>query len=106
MYTRVLTEEERIRLVNNIAGHLQNANPMIQTRTIELFTKVSEDFGARLRTQLGKAMSGYVKTPLPRPCMRFYPKGGFHCCPRVYIVYHTILQYHDTLLQYGEAGCL
>lgn len=48
-WKNVLTEDERSRLVSNIAGHLRNAAPFIQERAIGNFTKVHPDFGSRLR---------------------------------------------------------
>ena len=48
----VLSNEERERLVSNIAGHLKDAAPFIQERTVSNFTQVHPDFGAKLRAQL------------------------------------------------------
>jgi catalase len=49
---QVLDEPARARLVDNIAGHLMNAECFIQDRQVANFTKVNEDFGRRLRKAL------------------------------------------------------
>uniref|UniRef100_A0A914UKS2 Catalase n=1 Tax=Plectus sambesii TaxID=2011161 RepID=A0A914UKS2_9BILA len=51
-WSKVLDEPARERLVENIAGHLTNADSFIQDRQVENFTKVNKDFGARLRKAL------------------------------------------------------
>lgn len=52
-YNKVLDEPARARLISNIAGHLKNASPFIQERTVKNFSKVSSDFGTRLAASLG-----------------------------------------------------
>ena len=54
-WKNVLTEDERARLVQNIAGHLAAAAPFIQERAIGNFTKVHPDFGSRLRAAVSGA---------------------------------------------------
>lgn len=51
-WSKVLNEAERKRLVSNIAGHLQNASPFIQERTIKNFAQVDVDFGRQLTESL------------------------------------------------------
>jgi catalase len=51
-WVKVLKEDEKQRLVDNIAGHLINAAPFIQERGIKNFSNVHPDFGARLRSAL------------------------------------------------------
>jgi catalase len=53
-FTKVLSAEERQRLVHNIALHLQAANPTIQERAINNFTQVHPDFGKMLKEDLAK----------------------------------------------------
>lgn len=54
-WKNVLNEDERKRLVSNVAGHLCNAAPFIQERQIKNFTKVHPDFGDALRKALKAA---------------------------------------------------
>jgi catalase len=56
-WTKVLNEEERARLVENIAGHLKAAQPFIQDRAVKNFTQAHPDFGSRLRAALDKHVS-------------------------------------------------
>lgn len=51
-YNEVLTEEERARLTENIAGHLKDASAFIQERAVANFTKVDADYGSRIATLL------------------------------------------------------
>jgi catalase len=53
-WRNVLKEDERQRLVNNIAGHLIGAAEFIQQRAVENFRKADEDYGRRLREALDK----------------------------------------------------
>ena len=53
-WVRVLNEDERNRLVDNIAGHLKNAASFLQERGINNFGKVHPDFGTKLRAALKK----------------------------------------------------
>ncbi|XP_057367358.1 catalase-like [Daphnia carinata] len=56
-WTKVLDEGARTRLVQNIAGHLKNAQPFLQDRAVKNFTQVNSDFGRRLRAALDKHIS-------------------------------------------------
>lgn len=47
-WTKVLTEEEKIRLTQNIAGHLKDASEFIQQRAVRNFTQVHPDYGGRI----------------------------------------------------------
>ncbi|KAG1661806.1 Catalase [Nymphon striatum] len=51
----VLDEEARQRLVNNLVGHLKNAQDFIQKRAVDNFAKVHPDFGRLLTEGLQKA---------------------------------------------------
>ncbi len=54
---RVLEEDERARLVANLAGHLRNAGVEIQRRQVEHFTRADTEYGARVAKALGLAAS-------------------------------------------------
>ncbi|XP_065837097.1 catalase-like [Oscarella lobularis] len=53
-WTEVLSEQERQRLVENIAGHLKDAKEFIQARAVKNFSQVHPDFGSRLNALLKK----------------------------------------------------
>ncbi|XP_053553124.1 catalase [Bombina bombina] len=53
-YTKVLSEEERQRLCENIAGHLKDAQLFIQKRAVKNFTDVHPDYGSRIQKLLDK----------------------------------------------------
>lgn len=50
---RVLREDERARLVSNIAGHLRAAGPEIQRRQVGHFVRADAEYGARVAAALG-----------------------------------------------------
>nr|ABI64115.1 catalase [Azumapecten farreri]QFR39791.1 catalase [Azumapecten farreri] len=56
-WNKVLKPEERQRLVENIAGHLKNAQEFIQRRTVHNFTQVHPDFGGGIQ----KLLNSYKK---------------------------------------------
>lgn len=53
-WNKVLSEGERTRLVNNIAGHLKDAKEFIRKRAIRNFSQVSPEFGRRLTDKLAQ----------------------------------------------------
>ncbi|EDO41682.1 predicted protein, partial [Nematostella vectensis] len=53
-WTKVLNDEERMRLVKNIAGHVKDAKDFIQKRCVQQFTKVHPDFGNGIARELQK----------------------------------------------------
>jgi catalase len=53
---RVLSADERTRLVNNIAGHMRGINPEIQRRQIQHFLKADPEYGSRIAQQLNLKM--------------------------------------------------
>ncbi|XP_056383683.1 catalase [Hyla sarda] len=53
-YTKVLSEEERQRLCENIAGHLKEAQLFIQNRVVKNFSDVHPDYGSRIKALLDK----------------------------------------------------
>jgi catalase len=50
---RVMKEEERARLVSNIAGHLGGASKEIQRRQLQHFLKADPEYGSRVGRALG-----------------------------------------------------
>ncbi|GFU46902.1 hypothetical protein TNCV_4699631 [Trichonephila clavipes] len=50
----VLCEEERSRLIQNIANHLVKAQAFIQERAVNNFAQVDVEFGRRLKDELEK----------------------------------------------------
>ncbi|CAM2115674.1 catalase isoform X1 [Lepidochelys kempii] len=53
-YTKVLKEDERQRLCENIASHLKDAQHFIQKKAVKNFTDVHPDYGARIQALLDK----------------------------------------------------
>jgi catalase len=53
LYRRVMTEEDRNHLINNIVSHLKNADKRLQMRQTALFYKVEDDYGQRIAERLG-----------------------------------------------------
>ena len=53
-YCKVLNDEERTRLVENIAGHAKDAADFIQERVVENFSKADKDYGRRIGELLKK----------------------------------------------------
>ncbi|KDO28985.1 hypothetical protein SPRG_06063 [Saprolegnia parasitica CBS 223.65] len=51
-YRKVLSEAERTRLVDNIAGNLVHAHPTIQARAIANFAAADKEYGARLAAKV------------------------------------------------------
>ncbi|KAG8125934.1 hypothetical protein E2320_021134, partial [Naja naja] len=53
-FVKVLSEEERMRLCENIANHLKNTQLFIQERAVKNFTDVHPDYGAGIQAYLDK----------------------------------------------------
>ncbi|KAF7251717.1 Catalase [Varanus komodoensis] len=53
-YTKVLKEEERERLCENIASHLKDAQLFIQKKAVKNFTDVHPEYGARIQAHLDR----------------------------------------------------
>jgi len=51
-WNKVLNEQERANLIENISGHLINAADFIQQRAVENFTKCDKEYGRRLQEAL------------------------------------------------------
>lgn len=47
-WRKVLSEEEKTRLVQNIAGHLKDASEFIQRRAVRNFFQVDREYGERI----------------------------------------------------------
>ncbi|XP_050393633.1 catalase isoform X1 [Patella vulgata] len=56
-WRKVLKPEERTRLIENMAGHLKDAQEFIQKRAVENYSKADADYGKRLQ----EALSTYKK---------------------------------------------
>ncbi|XP_068210848.1 catalase-like [Palaemon carinicauda] len=54
LFRHVMNEEERQRLVSNIAGHLVNAQGFLQERAIKNFSQADPEYGAGIRRCLQK----------------------------------------------------
>jgi len=61
-YRKVLNDEERTRLVENIAGHLKDAATFIQERVVKNFSQADSEYGGRIAELLKKYKS--VRTVL------------------------------------------
>lgn len=57
-YRKVLNDEERTRLVENIAGHAKDAADFIQARVVENFGKADPEYGRRIGELLKKYKEG------------------------------------------------
>lgn len=53
-WNKVLKPEEQQRLVENIAGHLKDAQPFIQERAVANFAKADPEYGRRIKELLDK----------------------------------------------------
>jgi Fur family peroxide stress response transcriptional regulator len=53
LYRKVMTEPDRQHLVDNITGHLRNAQERIQLRQTALFYKADPEYGSRVAAGIG-----------------------------------------------------
>ena len=53
LYRQVMTDEARAHLVDNIVGHLGNAQKVFQLRQTALFFKADPEYGTRVAEGLG-----------------------------------------------------
>lgn len=53
-WRKVLSEDAKQRLIENMSMHLVNAAEFIQDRAVEMFSKCDEDYGKRLQQALIK----------------------------------------------------
>ncbi|XP_018426829.1 PREDICTED: catalase-like [Nanorana parkeri] len=74
-YRKTLSPEERQRLCENIAGHLQDAQLFIQQRAVKNFSDIDPDYGSRIQALLDEynAASG-KKEPLHNYTRHVSPK--------------------------------
>ncbi|XP_060620894.2 catalase-like [Anolis sagrei] len=75
-YTKVLTEEERERLCENIARLLKDAQLFIQERAVKNFTDVHPDYGARIQAHLDKHNTKDSKKGSVHVCRQASSKTG------------------------------
>ncbi|KAK7086357.1 hypothetical protein SK128_016810 [Halocaridina rubra] len=61
LYRVVMNEEERQRLVENIAGHIINTQEFIQERAIKNFSQADPEYGFGVRTALNKLKKAQSK---------------------------------------------
>ncbi|OQS06900.1 catalase [Thraustotheca clavata] len=69
-YRQVLKEDERTRLVNNIAGNLVNAKPFIRERAIANFAAADKEYGQRIAQKVQELLrknAATPKAPAPAP---------------------------------------
>ena len=50
--SQVLNKDEKMRLIENIAGHLKDAKDFIRKRAIDNFSQVDPEVGQMLQTRL------------------------------------------------------
>ena len=53
LYRTVMNADQKTILVNNIIGHLKNANKKIQEKQVKIFTKCDAEYGKRIAEGLG-----------------------------------------------------
>lgn len=61
LYRKVMSDEDRRHLIDNITGHLKNASVHIRKRQTALFYKVDMDFGTRVAEGLGLKVKEVAK---------------------------------------------
>ncbi|KAJ8978363.1 hypothetical protein NQ317_018595 [Molorchus minor] len=60
LYRNVLKPEERGRLIQNIVSWLKPTNSVLQQRAIDLFSKVDESLGQKIRETLNESLTQHV----------------------------------------------
>ncbi|XP_066107357.1 catalase [Saccopteryx bilineata] len=76
-YTKVLNEEERRRLCENIAGHLKDAQLFIQRKAVKNFSDVHPEYGARIQALLDK-----YNAEKPKSTIHTFVQHGSHLAAR------------------------
>jgi catalase len=61
LYSKVMNDQGRTNLVNNIVGHLKNAKLFIQERQVRIFFKVNPECGTRIAKELGLNINFFAK---------------------------------------------
>lgn len=64
LYRKVMNDEDRTNLINNIVGHLKFARKDIQQRVVGLFTKCDEEYGRRVSEGLSSTSDDPTVTRL------------------------------------------
>ncbi|XP_076063680.1 catalase isoform X2 [Oratosquilla oratoria] len=68
-FNKVLNEDERQRLMENIAGHLVNAQDFLQDRAINNFTQVDRAYGDGIRQKINRLKKARQSSHLLRPAV-------------------------------------
>jgi len=63
---RLMTQDQKTRLVNNIAGHLRNARRDIQERQVAHFYRADPEYGMRIAKGLGLDMKVFASATKPK----------------------------------------
>jgi len=53
LYSRVMDDDQRMGLINNLEDHMKWAKPFLQERQCRVFFKVNQDYGIRVAEKLG-----------------------------------------------------
>jgi catalase len=53
LYRKVMNDQAKTNLIDNLSGHMKNANRVYQERQLAIFTKCDAEYGARLARKLG-----------------------------------------------------
>nr|XP_031536866.1 catalase [Vicugna pacos] len=72
-YLKVLNEEQRKRLCENIAGHLKDAQLFIQKKAVKNFSDVHPEYGARIQALLDK-----YNDEKPKNAIHTFTQAGSH----------------------------
>nr|XP_025122029.1 catalase [Bubalus bubalis] len=76
-YLKVLNEEQRKRLCENIAGHLKDAQLFIQKKAVKNFSDVHPEYGSRIQALLDK-----YNEEKPKNAVHTYVQHGSHLSAR------------------------
>ena len=76
-YLKVLNEEQRKRLCENIAGHLKDAQLFIQKKAVKNFSDVHPEYGSRIQALLDK-----YNEEKPKNAVHTYMQHGSHLSAR------------------------
>uniref|UniRef100_A0A8C4QD69 Catalase n=1 Tax=Eptatretus burgeri TaxID=7764 RepID=A0A8C4QD69_EPTBU len=68
-YNKILKEDEKRRLTENIARHLKGAQQFIQDRAVKLFSMIDKDYGARVNNLLKKYNENFGHVAEPHSSM-------------------------------------
>lgn len=57
LFSKVMKDNDRENLIQNIATHLKNAKPVIQERQCKVFAKVNPEYGTRVARAIGLSLT-------------------------------------------------